>query len=116
MRGSPLPAGRVDVSAMGSGHNIPASAGATKSRGIPLMIQDAVVHSMRMRHGVSFCSIRSFDCATLESVAWPVDGYRSRLLAVEQASVFDCVPKVDETNGIHSCTGPGDYQFPRDSV
>ena len=45
-----------------------------------------------------------------------VDAHRSRLLAVEQASVFDCVPKVDETNGIHSCTGSGDYQFPRDSV
>jgi hypothetical protein len=37
-------------------------------------------------------------------------------LAHKQPTVFDWLPKVNGTYGIHSCTGPGNYEFTRDSV
>jgi hypothetical protein len=40
---------------------------------------------------------------------------KSADLAPAQPTVFDLLPKVDRTYGIHSCIGPGDNEFPRNS-
>ena len=38
-----------------------------------------------------------------------------RFLAHSWPHMFDWLPKVNGSYGIHSCTGPGNYEFPRNS-